>query len=302
MAFIDCALFAILKKDSKNILIQRISADWETQLALNNLFSSMSENYLTGLSPIEFDGKYVPQEDDKEYLTIKDFSLPEEIKEAIRNPLGIELYKEDSGNFPKIKALFLGNRSVNNGIEAFEVVFQKFRNDQYITRRRLNLFLSDETFIREKRNGISIGETIEALYLNNNLAFRSYYYARQIFDLSDYYRIASNIDVEAFISSKLISCNDTDEYINRADIWERKKIASILDSNMLGKFTAEQIHEKAMSIGVNIDFVNNKIVFPVDKRKRKVLLGFLAEEVYKGVFTNNVYQTNSKKRTSQELP
>ena len=297
MTFNNSTLFAILQKDSRTIAIRRISEDKDAQVAINTLFSDLSENYTKGLTSVEFDGKYAPQEDDKEYLTIKSFALPEEIKGAIRNPLGIELYREDGGKLPKIKALFIGSCLENNGVETFDIVFQKFRNDQYITQSRFNLLLSGDTFVREKRIGISIGETIEALYTNDDLSFRSYYYARQIFDLSGYYRIASNRDVETFISSKLICYNDVDEYKNKADTWERKKIASILDSGLLDKHTAKQIQKKASDIGVTIEIAKGQIVFPTNKKQRKILLGFLDEEVYKGVFTNTVYQTNSKKKT-----
>lgn len=296
MTFVNCALFAILQKEGKGILIRRISGDEDTQSTINDLFSSVSEKYITDFSPIDFDGKYTPQDDDKEYLVIRKFILPEEIKRAIRNPLGVEIYKETEGILPGIKALFLGNYIVNNGSEVFDIAFQKFRHDQYITQRRFNLLLSGDTFVREKRNGISIGETIDALYTNTDLAFRSYYYARQIFNLSDYYRIASNKDIETFTSSELIHCDNIREYMSKVDTWERKKIASILDSGLLGKYNVKQIQKKANDVGLSIKVTKNQIVFPLDKRQRKILLGFLDEEVYRGVFTNSVYQTNSKKK------
>lgn len=84
--------------------------------------------------------------------------------------------------------------------------------------------------------------------------------------------------------------------MSKVDTWERKKIASILDSGLLGKYNVKQIQKKANDVGLSIKVTKNQIVFPLDKRQRKILLGFLDEEVYRGVFTNSVYQTNSKKK------
>ena len=296
MMFDDCTLFAILQNEGSTISIRRISEDKDAQAAINGLFSGLSENYTKDLFPVDFDGKYTPQEDDKEYLVISNFELPTEIKKASRNPLGVEIYKTENGILPKIKALFIGKTYESGETEHFEVALQKFKNDQYITQKRFNLLLSGDTFVQEKRVGIAIGESIEAYYRDGTLAFRSYYYARQIFDLSEYYRIASNTDVQAFIGAKLIHCSDSEEYMKKADTWERKKIASIMDSGLLEKHTAKSIQKKAGEIGVSIQVEKNQIVIPTDKKQRKILLGFLDEEVYKGAFTNTVYQTNSKKR------
>lgn len=296
MMFDDCTLFAILQNEGSAISIRRISEDKDAQAAINKLFSGLSENYTKDLSPVDFDGKYAPQEDDKEYLVISNFELPSEIKKAIRNPLGVEIYKAENGILPKIKALFIGKTYESGETERFEIAFQKFKNDQYITQKRFNLLLSGDTFVQEKRVGIAIGESIEAYYKDGTLAFHSYYYARQIFDLSEYYRIASNTDVQAFTGAKLICCSDPEEYIKKADTWERKKIASIMDSGLLVNHSAKTIQKKAGEIGVNIQVEKSQIVLPTDKKQRKILLGFLDEEVYKGAFTNTVYQTNSKKK------
>ena len=69
-----------------------------------------------------------------------------------------------------------------------------------------------------------------------------------------------------------------------------------MDSGLLEKHTAKSIQKKAGEIGVSIQVEKNQIVIPTDKKQRKILLGFLDEEVYKGAFTNTVYQTNSKKK------
>ena len=52
----------------------------------------------------------------------------------------------------------------------------------------------------------------------------------------------------------------------------------------------------AQKNGVNISILDGHIVLPVDKKERHIVLGFLDEEVYKGAFSETVFQTNSKRK------
>ena len=54
-----------------------------------------------------------------------------------------------------------------------------------------------------------------------------------------------------------------------------------------------QLTEKGYDVELKID--NNKIIFPAEKAKAKKLLQYLNEELYKGVITEKVYETNSKR-------
>ena len=65
----------------------------------------------------------------------------------------------------------------------------------------MNLFHDQNTFDRDKRYGLTINELVDCIFEDNNLVFNSYYFARQIFDLSEYYREATDTDVEAFINN-----------------------------------------------------------------------------------------------------
>ena len=40
---------------------------------------------------------------------------------------------------------------------------------------------------------------------------------------------------------------------------------------------------------------NDKIVFPTDLVEQKKILSYLADEIYKGVLSDDVYLTNSKR-------
>ncbi len=68
------------------------------------------------------------------------------------------------------------------------------------------------------------------------------------------------------------------------------------DSGVLQNNKASEIRKLAQDCGLEITVENEKIVIPADKKKLKELLGFLDEEVYKGVFSEDTYITNSKRK------
>lgn len=78
--------------------------------------------------------------------------------------------------------------------------------------------------------------------------------------------------------------------------WTRKKIAYILDTGVLEKNTTDYILQEANNLGLQFETnEENKIVFPADLKSQKELLSYLADEIYKGRLSDDVYLTNSKR-------
>ena len=248
---------------------------------------------------IPFDGSYKPNDD--EFLSVENFTLPDEIKEAIRNPMGVMAYKKEDGEFPEIKAVFVGERIERNGTEKFRVAFQRFRKEQYMSTRGFNLYFAGNTFRCESNFGINISERIDCYYTKGELQFSSFFFARQIFDLSEYYRSATDQEVDAFASSKLLSIAQPQEFKNMANTWVRRKIAMINDSGVLKDNSAAKIQKSAKSVGIKIDVEDKKIVIPEDKEQMKIVLGFLDEEVYKGPFSKATLLANSKRPVKKQI-
>ena len=294
--FENCSLLTMLDTKGKNTVIKRVVQDSSTQAQINNCFSRAAAMLLNNRSPVEFDGKYNPQEDAQEYLRIQGYSLSEEIKNSLINPLGLEIYQPENETLPKIRALFVGEYSKQNGEDHFTVAFQRFKNDQYITKTKLNLFFSIDTFRKVDDLGISVSPLVDCVYQEDSLCFTSYHFAKQILDLSAYYREATNEEVSSFISNSLITVENGEKFVALSNSWERKKIASINDSGILKKYTALQIKNAAKREGVDIIVRDKHIVLPEDNKMRKIVLGFLDEEVYSGAFSKTLFQTNSKKK------
>jgi len=122
------------------------------------------------------------------------------------------------------------------------------------------------------------------------------FHPRQIFDLSGYYRSATDAEVQSFSTLEILSITDATQFQSMADTWIRRKIPAINDSGVLTSNTAAKIKKLALNCGLEIEIENKKIRIPADKKKLKEILGFLDEEVYKGAFTEATYITNSKRK------
>ena len=295
--FKDCSIMVIGADDPSQIL--RLEVDETTQQEICQTFSAAAEDLVKDKTRIPFDGSYKPNDD--EFLTVENFVLPDEIKEALQNPMGVMAYKKENGEFPDIKAIFVGELIERNGTEKFRAAFQRFRKEQYISIRGFNLYFTNNTFRCQSNFGINISDRIDCYYSKEELQFSSFYFARQIFDLSKFYRSATDQEVDAFATSKLLSIAQPQEFKNMANTWVRRKIAMINDSGVLKNNSATKIQKSAKSVGVKIDVEDEKIVIPDDKEQMKIVLEFLDEEIYKGPFSKVTLVANSKRRVSKQI-
>ena len=284
----------VLKANTKNDEIFRIEVDARTQKMIIATLLQALEDLVEGKAKIVFDGSYKPNED--EILTIENFQLSDEIKDAIRNPLGVQGFGSINGEFPEIKAIFIGERLEEGETEKFNVVFQRFRREQYISTKWCNLFFDNNTFFQERRYGISIADGIDCYYTGKELQFSSFYYARQVFDLSECYRSATDSEVDSFSLSSKLSIADASSFKGMANTWIRRKIAMINDSQVLENYSATEIRKRAKAVGVDIEIKDKKVIIPNDKEQIKIILGFLDEEAYKGPFSQKTFLANSKRQ------
>ncbi|WP_278997910.1 Kiwa anti-phage protein KwaB-like domain-containing protein [[Ruminococcus] lactaris] len=294
--FENCSII-IIANGSHVDELYRLEVDADTQKEICLSFDSAVDDLLSEKTKISFDGSYKPHND--EFLAIENFQLSDAIKDAIRDPLGVPAYQKENGEFYDIKAIFVGKRIETDDTERFKVAFQRFRKEQYISTSWVNLFFTNETFRREKDFGISISDSVDCYYTEGELRFSSFYFARQIFDLRDYYRSATDQEVQAFTTSDKLSLEDTEAFKTVANTWIRRKIAMINDSDVLINYKALEIKNLAKDAGITIVVENEKVVIPNDKEQIKVILGFLDEEAYKGPFSQNTFLANSKRKINR---
>lgn len=292
--FKNKSLFAYLNDKEKSI--NRVDVTGKTQASVCSFLSNLINDFFKDKVLVQFNGDYKP--DDGELYYIDKFKLPQEVKVAINNTHSEKQFCPNVGDVTKIHTLFMGKKYVQDGVAKYIVAYQRVRWDQYIKRKGLNLYYNADTFETDNRFGICISDTISCVFKEGRLYFNNFWYAKQVYDLSQYYREATAEDVIAFVRGEKISAEDVKVFEQNADNIVRRKIASINDSGILDTFTARQIKAKAKKI-LNQDIikiVDKKILLPNNRKQMKIILQFLDKEIYLDIFTGETYQTNSKRK------
>lgn len=279
----------IFTLDNDKTSVKVIETTNDTLVGVEEILNIDTERYKS--NSIIFDGSYKPDED--ESLKIENFDLSDEIQEAINNPLGVDKLVANDGNELNIRAIFL---TLSDDSENEKIVFQRTQKRQLLLGGRITLFWSNDTFISTQKPGVVITDSIDAYYENGTLYFTSYYWANQIFNLNKYYRQATDDDIRDFCQNNCFYVADLDSLVSASNNWTRKKIAYLLDTGVLEKNTTDYILQEANNLGLQFETnEENKIVFPADLKSQKELLSYLADEIYKGRLSDDVYLTNSKR-------
>ena len=246
---------------------------------------------------IPFDGKYKP--DLGEVLVISDFDDLDGLKDAIESPLTVPEINPSIENFESIKALFSGYKKVDGSIV---VLIQAFEKKRVISTNGISIFHSANEYRKIEGNGLTIDGKISAILEGGALQFCSFHSLRQIFDLSIYYKEATDVDINQFATLPCIHVSDIKATIQLSDGWIRRKLWLISQSQILQKISIDQI--KIIAKEFHIDLVTQindeieKIVIPDNKRDLKKLLRFLDEDYYRSPLLNNGYISNSKRPIS----
>ncbi len=306
---------AIVQQSKTDISVYRIVIDRAVQKSISDSFSSAVEDMHDGKSAQEFTASYKLEND--EYFKIGNFIMPDVILDAIRSPLGAMPYSrmrvndngvlvkfdeptEEDGtylDYPEIKAVFVGERIEEKNSEIFHIAFQKIRREQHLTQNRHNLFFDKDSFHEDKRFGIGITDFVDCYFNGDELEFNSFYFARQIFDLSEYYRSATDEEVNNFTTNNKLSFDNASNFTSWANTYIRRKIAAINDSGILEQYTAFEIQQLAKTYaGADIKISDNKVCIPDNKDEAVWIVGFLDEEAYRGPFSQDLIVANSKRR------
>ena len=151
--------------------------------------------------------------------------------------------------------------------------------------------------------GFTLANYLSAVYQpsERKLLFRSFYNVDKFLPLSEYFRPASEEEIREILSHELFDPENLEESATNPSQLFRTKFALLKRSNVLDKFTAREIENRAKGFGVPIQLSedNEKIVFPSKKSDALKLLRFLNEEFFRGAVTGIPYITNSKRKMDQ---
>ncbi|MGY4234992.1 hypothetical protein ACVIIW_003939 [Bradyrhizobium sp. USDA 4449] len=274
--------------------IVRIPLTAEVQLEMDATFDAQEQRFKRSCEEqIAFDGKYKPEEG--ECLFIDDYDDIDGLHRAIANPLGIPQIAPASDEFEGIKALFMGKTVDGRRI----ALVQNFDKRKIISNRGLSIFHSADVFRKVEGVGLTIGMSLSAILEDNRLYFFSFFSARQIFDLSQYFREATDEDLNEFARSDMLKISNPDALVAASDNWVRRKVALIMQSGILERIDFEATKASALVFGINIEteVTGDKValVLPTTKPELKKLLRFLDEDYFQSVLSSTPHLSNSKR-------
>jgi len=285
----------VLTQRKKEYEVLKLKLDGSTKQHLVDMFNDCISTFEEKTDKVQFQLGYTLDED--ESFVIGGYSLLDQIRTAIDTSDLIDNYRPNSTDGltesgKEVKAIFIATKSGDKYLAAF----QKFERRQIVKKTRNVILFDQDTFKEMKQFAITLGSSISCYFDGDDLSFFEYKDANRVFDLSEYYRIATQEDVEKFKNSlqfALVDDESFDKITTSSTV--RKKIAKIMDSGILDIYSASQLKDKAMDLSVELELSadGEKIILPTETKKLKNVLAFLNEQVFKGNLTGTKYYTNS---------
>ena len=286
-------LFALV--DDDDVPIRRIPLTAALNDELAHFFADQQAALLGDKQAIAFTGSY--NVDEGEIFTINDYPLPPAISQAIGNPLTCPMLNLAIEPH-RIKALFSGTWSAAKKTVNFQVF-----DAGKLLKRGFTLIGGGETYKKLEEPGLILQDKLTAHYHNGTLHFSSYHNTKRFLDLADYYREATDTDLDDFVATELFAFEDEAGFKKQADSIIRKKIALLQKNevlknvtvadiqNVAANFNAELPKEHHVNITVNED---GKLLIPENKKQLKELIRFLDEDYVTAPLTKRKCLTNSK--------
>ena len=232
--------------------------------------------------------------DKTEVLEISPFDLPEHIYNPTENAVGWPVLPSDDETLSRVYCVFGYDQAANR------LIFQVIPRSQRISAAGWSIILAGNTFTKLESSGLVLGANCHAVYDNGSLKFKSMWWLKQVIDISAYYRIATEGDIEDLAALDSVKVESLDALKERSGPWVCTRIAYILDSGVLQNFTPHQLSQKAGEFGVQLEVVEDagdpKIVIPQEPKALRAVLKFLEEEYYAGPITGAAYEANSKRK------
>jgi hypothetical protein len=274
-------------------LVQRVELSQSVQSEVQQIFHEQSKELLS-LDAIPFDGSHTPESD--EVSVIADFEDPDHLLQSAANPLSCPIFDPDV-NLSNLYGLF-----VVSTIDAIpSVCVQIFDRRQALTSKKFALIWGQigQGFHKLTQTGMVLDSRVALVIHDDKLYFKSFAIASRIFDLTDYYHEATDVELTSFAGHDLITAPAA--YLDLCDSKRiRKQIALILKSEILETVKAPTIVKRAANFDLHISMTtkNGKksISLPDNRAQIKDTLDFLLENFYKGVFTKTTYVSNSRRQ------
>ncbi len=181
--------------------------------------------------------------------------------------------------------------------------FQAFNKKNMLQRKMVLQYEHGNVFAKMKTSAFIVEDKIHAIYENGKLYFQSYTIANQIFSLIDFVTEATNTEIESF--GETVGIDASAENIKHiANIKTRRLIKLLSSTDNIATFMRKTSRTRTSLLkkyGINAQINgNNELVLPTNNVvELNRTLEFLNEDIFRGVITDSLYRSNSKKKDNR---
>lgn len=236
-----------------------------------------------------------------EIWKIENFNIPAEIINALSNPDTLVQYSPEDETGVTADGFFIKSFFMGKIIDdKYFIKFQRFEKSQILKRKRSTIIYKNNMFVKNDDFCLNILDRPDALYYNATFKFINYSNANKVLPLGNYYREATQEEINNFKSIEMFSLTNEasfDKFVSAHNV--RGQIAKILDSDVLSQHTANELKTIATSYNINIEIKDDKILIPAEKKNIKYFLTFLSEKIYKGPLSGKTLISSSTREKEE---
>lgn len=240
-----------------------------------------------GLEEDEFDGNIVSR--NGENIVYVNYILPDDFQRIPDNQADISEYNI--------------NRDMPKSIFYYDdgkFYFQAFNKKNMLQRKMVLQICGDNAYSKMNNSAFIVDDKVHAIYENGKLYFQSYTLANQIFSLIDFVTEATNGEIDSFGNIAGISV-DANVVKDIANVKTRRLVKLLSSTNNIATFIGKNAKTRTSLLkqyGIKAQInVNNELELPTNNvADLNRALEFLNEDIFKGVITNSLYRSNSKKK------
>ena len=240
-----------------------------------------------GLEEDEFDGNIVSR--NGENIVYVNYILPDDFQRIPDNQADMSDYDI--------------NRDIPKSIFYYDdgkFYFQAFNKKNMLQRKMVLQICRDNAYSKMNNSAFIVDDKVHAIYENGKLYFQSYTLANQIFSLIDFVTEATNGEIDSFGNIAGISV-DANVVKDIANVKTRRLVKLLSSTNNIATFIGKNAKTRTSLLkqyGIKAQInANNELELPTDNvADLNRALEFLNEDIFKGVITNSLYRSNSKKK------
>ena len=293
--FKECELAAIITKDTQKELryiplsrnLQNTIKD-ELECQYNSFFNMVEQI-------INFDPGYELSQ--HELFCLHEYELSHRL--GHENSASISDFDPIQNNERQMSLIKGIAAFVKNEMDEDLILFQRFMPAQVI-RPKLSFIWDLGTLRKIDDPGFMLGKYLSAVYKSGErkLLFNNFYNANLLLSLPKDFKEASSEKIREILSHKLFEPEDIELFSTNSNQWFRIRFALLEHSGILNKFTALEFQACSEECNIHIQLSDDKkkIVFPSNEVEARELLQFLNQERFRGPITNELFETNSKKK------